>query len=54
MLTDTEWWVRYRAAQAIAGLPFLGPNALRQLQIRQSDRFAAEILQQVMAEAGLA
>ena len=28
LLSDREWWVRYRAAQAITSLPFLGPNEL--------------------------
>jgi HEAT repeat protein len=54
MLDDEEWWVRYRAAQAIAALPFLGPNKLRQLQYRQRDPFAADMLQQAYAEVGLA
>lgn len=54
LLDDREWWVRYRAAQAIAALPFLGPNSLRELQRRQSDRFASDILQQALAEVGLA
>ena len=53
MLDDPEWWVRYRAAQSIVSLPFLGPNELRQLQARQTDRFAVDILQQSFAEAGL-
>jgi HEAT repeat protein len=53
LLVDPEWWVRYRAAQSIAGLPFVGPNALRQLQHRQTDEFARDILAQVIAEAGL-
>lgn len=54
MLDDKEWWVRYRAAQSIASLPFLGPNQLRQLQRRQKDPFSVDILQQVFAEVGLA
>ncbi len=54
LLDDPEWWVRYRAAQSITALPFLGPNQLRQLQKRQKDRFAVDILQQTMAEVGLA
>jgi hypothetical protein len=54
LLDDNEWWVRYRAAQAIASSPFLGPNELRKLQRRQSDRFAGDILQQAFAEVGLA
>lgn len=54
MLDDPEWWVRYRAAQSIASLPFLGPNQLRKLQKKQSDRYAVDILQQAFAEVGLA
>lgn len=54
LLTDREWWVRYRAAQSITSLPFVGPNALRQLRQRQTDPFARDILQQAAAEAGLA
>lgn len=54
LLGDVEWWVRYRAAQAITSLPFVGPNQLRNLRMRQHDRYAADILQQAFAEAGLA
>ena len=54
LLDDREWWVRYRAAQSIASLPFMGPNHLRQLQRRQSDPYAADMLQQSFAEVGLA
>ncbi|MGB5489641.1 MAG: HEAT repeat domain-containing protein [Woeseiaceae bacterium] len=54
LLDDKEWWVRYRAAQAIAALPFLGPNQLRHLRDQQTDPYAADILQQSMAEVGLA
>jgi len=53
LLCDGEWWVRYRAARAIVSLPFLGPNALRQLKGRQNDRFAADMMEQAMAEVGL-
>ena len=54
LLDDREWWVRYRAAQAITALPFLGPNQLRKMQMRQSDPYAVDILQQTFAEAGIA
>ncbi len=54
LLDDREWWVRYRAAQAITRLPFLGPNKLREIQSRQSDPYARDMLQQCIAEAGLA
>ena len=54
MLSDREWWVRYRAAQSLVSLPFLGPNALRRLRDTQEDRYAGDILEQALAEAGLA
>lgn len=54
LLDDPEWWVRYRAARSITRLPFLGPNQLRALRLRQHDRYAADILQQAFAEAGIA
>ncbi len=54
LLDDREWWVRYRAAQAISKLPFLGPNQLRQLRRRQKDPYARDMLQQCFAEVGLA
>ena len=54
MLADRDWWVRYRAAQALVSLPFMGPNALRRLRDSQEDRYAGDILEQTMAEAGLA
>lgn len=54
LLSDTEWWVRYRAAQALVASPYIGPNALRRIADRQTDRFACDILQQALAEKGLA
>lgn len=54
MLDDREWWVRYRAAQSLVSLPCLGPNRLRELRNRQSDPYAADILDQAFAEVGLA
>lgn len=54
LLSDSEWWVRYRAAQAITKLPFLGPNALRKLRDRQEDPYARDILGQALAEVGIA
>lgn len=48
LLADPEWWVRYRAAQALAALPFLGKAELASLSA--NDRFAADIMRQVLAE----
>lgn len=54
LLSDTEWWVRYRTAQAIVASPYIGPQALHRIAGRQTDRYARDILQQAMAEKGLA
>lgn len=54
LLADPEWWVRYRAAQALVASPYLGPNAIRRIAGRQKDRFASDILRQALAEKGLA
>ncbi len=49
-LQDREWWVRYRAAQALAGLPFVTAEALAALRQNSPDRYAQDILGQVFAE----
>ena len=54
LLDDPEWWVRYRAAQSLVSLPFLGPNKLRRIRREQTDPYASDILDHVFAEAGLA
>ena len=54
MLTDRHWWVRYRAAQALVSLPFVGPNSLRRIAAAHGDPFARDIMAQALAEAGLA
>lgn len=51
---DREWWVRYRAAQALAGLPFVSADALSALRMDSPDRYAQDILAQVLAERGSA
>ena len=52
-LSDPEWWVRYRAAQALAGLPGMQSRRLLEVRDQQTDRFARDILDHVMAEAAL-
>jgi hypothetical protein len=49
-LSDREWWVRYRAAQALAGLPFVDLGQLRRIHGALKDRYARDILFQVIAE----
>jgi HEAT repeat protein len=50
LLADAEWWVRYRAAQALAGMPFFSRTELELLRSNLSDRFARDMLSQVLAE----
>jgi HEAT repeat protein len=50
LLADREWWVRYRAAQALVELPWLRRADLEALRASLEDRFAADMLAQVMAE----
>ncbi|HEY4556249.1 MAG TPA: HEAT repeat domain-containing protein [Lysobacter sp.] len=50
LLSDSQWWVRYRAAQALTQLPFLDEAALYAIGSAQTDRYAVDILGQVMAE----
>lgn len=53
LLADRVWWVRYRAAQAIAALPGVGLAGLDQLRDRQHDRYGRDIIDQVLAEGSL-
>jgi HEAT repeat protein len=50
LLADAEWWVRYRAAQALAGMPFMSRAEIELLRNNLSDRFARDMLGQVLAE----
>lgn len=50
LLSDREWWVRFRAAQAITKLPFLSSEELEQMQLGLDDRYASDMLEQAMAE----
>jgi len=52
-LSDPEWWVRYRAAQALAGLPGMNTRRLLELRDQQTDRFARDIPGSLLAESAL-
>ncbi|MDE2600264.1 MAG: HEAT repeat domain-containing protein [Rhodocyclaceae bacterium] len=54
LLQDSEWWVRYRAAQALTELPEFSLEDIQRLRNALNDRFAVDMLSQVMAERGLA
>jgi len=49
-LGDASWWVRYRAAQALCALPGVAATELHDLARTVSDRFAADMLKQALAE----
>jgi HEAT repeat protein len=50
LLADAEWWVRYRAAQALVGVPFLSMAEIELLRHNLADRFARDMLAQALAE----
>lgn len=50
LLADREWWVRYRAARALISMPFFSIVETEQLRDNLSDRFARDMLGQVLAE----
>lgn len=50
MLGDPSWWVRYRAARALMALPFVQMDELQKIRAVLPDRFAADMLGQVIAE----
>ena len=49
LLSDPQWWVRYRAAQALLALPFVTKEELAELR-NAGDRYAADMIAQVTAE----
>ena len=54
LLGDTAWWVRYRAAQAIASLPAIGTRELHRIAADHPNPFARDMIAHVMAERQLA
>ncbi len=50
LLDSKQWWVRYRATQALVGLPFINRRALKRLIESRSDAFARDILLQIVEE----
>jgi HEAT repeat protein len=51
MLADPEWWVRHRAAGALLRLPGVTRDMLDALAARLDDRYGADMLRQVLADA---
>lgn len=54
LMGDANWWVRYRAAQSLVGMPRVQADDVVQLRRLVSDRYARDMLDQVMAERNLA
>lgn len=50
LLTDSQWWVRYRAAQAIGALPFVTTGYLEELKKNLADNFAIDMLGHIISE----
>jgi HEAT repeat protein len=50
LLADSQWWVRYRAAQALLKLSFIDVADARRIQQAQTDTYARDILDHVLAE----
>jgi HEAT repeat protein len=50
LLSDPEWWVRYRAAHALHELPPADATRFDRIALRLDDRFARDMLVHVHAE----
>ena len=52
-LSDREWWVRYRSAQALLAMPIVGELEISYIYEHLDDRYARDILTQAIAEKEL-
>ncbi len=50
VLADPQWWVRYRAAQALLKMSHVGEAGLRRIAATHADKYARDIVNQVLAE----
>lgn len=53
LLADPQWWVRYRAAQALLKLSFMTVDDARRIQQEQTDPYARDIIDHVLAERSM-
>lgn len=53
LTSDREWWVRYRAAQALLALPGMNQDKLLLIREQSSDRYSRDIISQALAEDSL-
>lgn len=54
MLSDREWWVRYRAAHALTEMPSMKSFDFARLIRETPDKYAGDIMSQALAEKKLA
>lgn len=52
LLSDPEWWVRYRTAKTLCSLPGIELARVKVLSEQHHDAFARDMLVHVLAEAG--
>ena len=52
LAADAQWWVRYRATQALLALPGLSREQIHAAVAATGDRYAQSMLQAVLAEQG--
>jgi HEAT repeat protein len=50
LITDPQWWVRYRAAQAMTCCDAVSHDQLQLQATQWTDRFAKDMLNQVLAQ----
>jgi hypothetical protein len=53
ILSDQQWWVRYRAAQALMTLGFVNIDGMRRILNSQTDNYARDIIKHVLAEGAM-
>ena len=53
MLSDRQWWVRYRASQALLGLRFISADRVQEIRAAQADAYAQGIIDHVLAERAI-
>lgn len=53
MLGDRQWWVRFRAAEALTSLPFLTAEQVKAIGDASSDPYAGSMVRQVLAKGAL-
>jgi hypothetical protein len=51
---DSEWWVRYRSAQALARFPQISLDYLKEIAERHSDTFSHDIIMRIVTEREVA